>query len=816
MGFNHSHAGIFPTGKDDGIAGCLKQFKNDDKNLGYTKYCIEESPYSTYFVPQIRLRMQTCGFISCWTKLHDFSYNGECVWWATGYLAITKRFCARIAMPSNFKEDGTDDDGYIRDKHINKEGIEEEDSFKDSDGNIIDLKKFCVYDDPCALQLLQGVFDPVDTNPYYQPNHKAPSIDVSFLGSTIQSAISLFLPNKIVNNSIGCIIPPIGPNPPPYYRELKPPEATINVERICENVNTEYSKASNCVLSKVDNNFIHNAIRVGFDDALPLCHVLSALDSGERNFINSDLCANIKSQDNKDNIIDQLLDTMVLTYAHNNNDSLPLCSNSTPPCIKNIQRQNIPPNIKENIRILYGSSDKNNNIIMNNNGAFDKNNKDNQTIWGVNLGNYKDIVINLDDPSSKVSKQTTITKQTTIKDNNGEIRIIDTKISFKDNENNNTEEICAKDSKNSKWYCFKRPDPPRPKVYSCSSNLGKQFSQCQDDSHFRPHLIAQILTGSYKIQEVIESYNETSQESTDNINIAPLKKINLLGKDYNVFVTDKEYNTIPFTEDSTSKDAGTLRGTYKDGLYLTGMEYNNFKYKMGGAYICLTDPDSDIYSCSINKQNCVLAKNLDIKSTDTEIRVSNKFEDRIWPRYQKDASNDLDNPIKYFDYESPHDKLSEEDRLYLSDSICQVKDVNKETDINKIFDTKKCGMRSKTAMEHNLCIEIPKLECPAIQEANESTGHATWDKAFAGDESTGKCLDGYEPATGPLKRFCTINFNEKKAMFEPITDKMICRKTKIQQERERAEMERKERERKERERMKNKSKKNFWKRLFPW
>ena len=767
MGFNHSYAVIFPIGKDDGIAGCLKKFKNDDKILYYTKYCIEESPYSTYFVPQIRLRMQTCNLIFCWTKLHDFSKNGECVWWPTGYLVKTKRFCFRFALPSSFKENEIDDHGYIRGKHINKEGIEEADSLKDSDGNIIDLKKFCVYDDPCALQLLQGVFDPMDIDPYYQPDHKTPSIDASSLGEGIQSTILSFLsPNKVVYESIGCITPPLGPNPPPYYRELKPPEATINVERICENANTKSSKNSNCVLSKVDNNFIHNAIRVGFDDALPLCRVLNASDNGKRNYPNSGLCADIKSQ-NK--IIDDFKDVLTLQYAHDNNDSLPLCSNSAPPCI-NIQRQNIPKNIKENIRILYGSFDKNNNIVMNN--AFDENNKDNQIIWGVNLGDYEDIVINL--VGSISSKQTAkeIAEQTTIQDNNGETRTIDAKISFKDDEDNNTEEICAKDSKNSEWYCFKRADPPRPKVYSCNSNLGKELPQCQNDSHFRPHLIAQISTESYKIQEVIESYNETSQESTDDI--SPLKKINLLGKDYSVFVTDKDYNTIPFTKGSTSEDAGTLRGTYKDDLYLTGMEYNNFKYKMGGDYICLMDTDSDTYSCPINKENCVLAKNLNIKGTDEKTLVSNKFEDRIWPRYQKGASNALDNPIQYFDYESPYNKISEEDILYLSNSTCQVKDVNKETDINKIFDTKKCGMRSKTPMENNLCIKIPKLECPAIEEANESTGYATWSQAFAGDESIGKCLEGYKPAADSLKRFCIINFNEKKAMFEPISNKTTC------------------------------------------
>lgn len=720
--------------------------------------------------------MQTCTILSCWTELHDLNSQGECVWWSTGLISKTKRFCSRIALPSNLKEFGTDDHGYIRGEHINKKGKTEEDSLKDSYGNVINLPKICAYDDPFALQLLEGVVDPMDKDPYFQPNHKTPEIDkTSSLWQALGSSLSSS-PNKAVNDSIGCVIRPIGPNPPPYYKALKPSKATITVERICEKQNTDtgYSKDNDCVLSDVENNFIHNAIRVGFDDALPLCDVLNALDNGNRTYLNSNSCVDIKIQND---IID------VAALAHDNNDdSLPLCKNNAKSTCVNIQPSRYP-DIKKNVnvRVLYGVF-KNNTIIMNDNGVFDKSKKDEQKIWGVNLGDYEDIVINLDNSNFKEYEKTTIK---TIKDRNGKDHTIEARILLTDSEQYRAEEICAKETGDENWHCFNRAKPPKPQVYSCNSNLDSQSSQCENDSHFRPHLIAQISIGSYKIQGVIEPYNETSQEFSPDINISPFKNLNIAGKNYTAFVTDKNYNTIPFTGDNASKDGASLHGTYKDNknpakekaaLYLTGMEYNNLKYKMGGHYICLMDLDSSIYDCSINKKNCVLAKNLKPKEQGKEPLASNKFEDRIWPRYEQDASNDLDN--RYFDYQNPYqDITTDEDRSYLSDSICNVKDVNEATDLAAIFDIKKCSMRSKTAMEHNLCIEIPKLECPATSNADETTGYAVWSQALAGEESIGKCLDGYEPATDPLKRFCIINFNEKKAMLEPISNKMICTKS---------------------------------------
>lgn len=77
--------------------------------------------------------------------------------------------------------------------------------------------------------------------------------------------------------SYGCIEIPLGPYPPPYCHTISIP-VSPEAFQICTTdkngqiVHNMYSKSGGgCVLSDVDNNFIHNSVRVAYPNVIPVC-----------------------------------------------------------------------------------------------------------------------------------------------------------------------------------------------------------------------------------------------------------------------------------------------------------------------------------------------------------------------------------------------------------------------------------------------------------------------------------------------------------------------------------------------------------------
>ena len=94
--------------------------------------------------------------------------------------------------------------------------------------------------------------------------------------------------------------------------------------------------------------------------------------------------------------------------------------------------------------------------------------------------------------------------------------------------------------------------------------------------------------------------------------------INLAGNTFESFVTDDSFVVRPFSGPN-SPNPSSLFGRYQDNIppvsgqtinedavYLSGLEYINGQYHVGGKYACLSGSDST--KCPQNPKMCVLSK----------------------------------------------------------------------------------------------------------------------------------------------------------------------------------------------------------------
>lgn len=175
-----------PWNKRDGrdTDNCLIQFDPPEKFIGfYLKHCAERTPESSYFVPKIRIRTQSCNAFACWNQSTTLNWDGECVVWPGAYALPLLRICARVAVPevapTHLNSKGTPaDPGYTPGKHLNDVGFTEDDKLIIGDDGTqlkFDRPKLCAYSDPGLVNLVSatGVHsDLLDWNPVRQPLHK--------------------------------------------------------------------------------------------------------------------------------------------------------------------------------------------------------------------------------------------------------------------------------------------------------------------------------------------------------------------------------------------------------------------------------------------------------------------------------------------------------------------------------------------------------------------------------------------------------------------------------------------------------------------
>ena len=94
--------------------------------------------------------------------------------------------------------------------------------------------------------------------------------------------------------------------------------------------------------------------------------------------------------------------------------------------------------------------------------------------------------------------------------------------------------------------------------------------------------------------------------------------MNLAGDEFESFVTDETFKVKPFSGPN-SPNPSSLFGIYQnnilpvvgttvneDAVYMSGLEYINNKYHLGGKYACLSSPNAP--KCPVNPKVCVKTK----------------------------------------------------------------------------------------------------------------------------------------------------------------------------------------------------------------
>lgn len=575
-------------------------------------------------------------------------------------------------------------------------------SFIDADGNPFQQKmpKICVYEDFTVLDIIRGKFDLIDIMPNSQAMHYNPGTHpvVKVITSIIRFASQMkkMLPNLLlkvlsfipgldflapvldfifylinwqaellawvlenvgrINNSvgdypIGCVELPLGPYPPPFPKTLQdfPQAPTLN--NICA-YNDKPSKAKPCVPSNVKNNYINNAVRIGYDNLVPLCDNLDEedleLEDGE-----SPRCA----------MLDGGLTTASILHQSLQNDVIPACDQEgvNGLCADFLRRKHFCDitydsgdqpynfNCKAGYRLVYGLK-RGTNITkqLYYDEAIPECKQDSedacQMIWGINIGPFMDVSLKFPEREyfymtgeirKNVSMYATPFNQSTdpsaqIQDTRrkGRFDISVSRQTMEDSETGYTQEsqeICAYD----KTFpgltrvvgCVARPKPPLPmKIQNCADSDAKLTCR---STMFDPKMIVGFEAEGGDVGTIDETYGilgiqHISPSGVDD----SAAVINLAGYDVKAVATDDDFRVMPFTG-SDALSQSIITGNYKDNklpfyvyrdtvvprsgaVYLNGLAYNNQVYYGGGTKVCISKVPE--LSCTPeSEENCVLS-----------------------------------------------------------------------------------------------------------------------------------------------------------------------------------------------------------------
>lgn len=544
-----------PWNRTDGrdTDNCLLQF---DYPGNFTPFllsrCAEETPDSNYFTPKIRIRIQSCNALACWSQSSTLNWDGECVLWPTGYGLPLTRVCARIALPATPPPPGIEADtspadaGYTEGTHLNLVGFTESDNtVVGVDGQILNLSspKLCAYSDPGLVNLVSdsGVHaDAMDWNPNKQALHQTnklspiaqvleflvntlgganlPSLLANLLGmidqdsqiiKVLQSvfnaigdifkyfaiplieAIKLFgsLNSAVDSHPFGCINLPLGPFPPPFCKNLN----EISVPAVINNI---------CSIKNPNGTFNQSS-------AVPPCVV-----------------SNVRN-----NIINN---TMRVSF----NNLIPLCTGTNPDLNTCVQLNNIGPfssasgahtatvfkdfikscdsgdercfntkiplscSVKANgcdqgFRIVYaqfmGSVERLSDYFISDipdcvPGA--SNSVTCQKIWGVNIGEFVDVSAQFP-PEQKQDALSLVPIKSplfTLKDNNGKSRTLYISVSNTTTDKQDPENICLFESGTLIGCVPRVNDSYSLATYECSSQHSN--ITCPNNTYYTPQFIA--------------------------------------------------------------------------------------------------------------------------------------------------------------------------------------------------------------------------------------------------------------------------------------------------------------------------------------
>ena len=830
--------------------------------LYYENLCAEATAESSYFTPKIRLRGQQCNAVACWTTNNTLDWDGECVTLAGGYALPLHRMCARIALPKDDDRDLEADPGYRKGKHLTFDGAEKDDAVVYSnDGSIIkiDSPKLCLYKDPSFFSIDDG-FDVMDLDPNKQSYHKTkelhPVIKVikffveaassvaqspldllgslfglmdngedgettfgsvmkdlmSFLGDVIEWVGSLLIKfldeigqiNRAVDaKNYGCVNLPLGPFPPPYCEQVVPFFQVATTSNICpKNSAGDFVQSTGnnpCVVSTVNNNFVHNSVRVGYENLLPLCR---------KNPMTTDSCVVIEN-------LGAFSSAAALHASTAFKDVIKHCDDAVvgAPCIKTMWPHtcSVTSNgCQAGFRIVYGEKlggtltakqyfrDDLNDCPSSSSATC-------QEIWGVNMGEFVDISLSF--PSIQTSSDiaplagsfTLVDKgNRTAYFNSSIVRVsaFNSTYSFTQEPN----QLCVFGG-DIVVGCSDRVKSSGAKIYDCgSSSTGISCST----SYFAPKFIVSYSENDNATSALIEPLSVYN--SSTNIN----SFINLAGNEFESFVTNDEFITKPFSGINAPNPSSRF-GVYQDNIlpfaggvvnddavYIRGLEYINGSYHLGGKYACLTSVNGK--RCPEDIEMCVLTKLLN-KDTVRCSLLSSKASlygglsvcigaqgscavvDSV-SRISGGIINirDCGAQGKCYDGGIELCKVSQDaaDRQDPSASLGKVLAASNfydpsssssyagaPTGVAINYDSDKYGLRSKTSVELGLCTIVPQATCAAEGNYSEENGYAYWPETPLGAQATGTCPSGWH-ANLPLKRYC-IPFPQTKTFgFEPL------------------------------------------------
>ncbi|MGV2333229.1 MAG UNVERIFIED_CONTAM: hypothetical protein LVR18_03570 [Planctomycetaceae bacterium] len=602
--------------------------------------------------------------------------------------------------------------------------------------------------------------------------------------------------NNVVAAAIGCVMVPLGPNPPPYCSPMASPPPLPKIQEICPTVILNGSittlaptQTQKCVNSKLENNAIHNVVRVGFDESLPLCK--KGQEPG-------DTCVKIFGSTTSSVLHSMTSYTNPTTGRKTYLDIIPVCSTLAPtkgPCVISptlITKCKADPLwCSKGVRIVYANQAGD---VSFPNDYYDSTVQDCditknslcQSVWGVNIGDFVDIATQFPTfessyKSSPLNSPISLLKDSTVNTLKVKASIVRKDTTLDSLHTIEPEMICVYDVRNSKEMmvgCVPRASMPKPSVYKCGSS--PSGTSCVS-SNTQPRMVVRAQIGKYATEGPVTVVTNSVSES----------RINLAGYDYDSFVTDSNYAQKPFSG-PRSINPLSIYGIYKDNkapydsngnaiknvVYLNGLEYYNGKYTRGGRLSCLSGYKFEDCLTGKSNENCVRTSlvNKDfVKCTNFHTNILGKYQGISvcstlqLKTYKPSATVKLPGALSGTQNISVFKEASSGRYCYTyngyeaNGELCTIGYTSavRETpspifgDIlapNQYYNYTRTAsinqdvlaVRNKTAIEQGLCISVPELpKCAAISSSNApANGNATWLETRSGEIATGQCLPG--------------------------------------------------------------------------
>jgi hypothetical protein len=634
---------------------------------------------------------------------------------------------------------------------------------------------------------------------------------ISWVGGAMQGFLQeVGQINRVVDNtSYGCVNIPMGPYPPPFCKQAAPIFQVAEVQNICVNGNNGFPVSSvanaECHVSTIQNNYIRNSIRVGYEDLLPLCK------NGE-NPNTTDKCVRIDN-------LGAFSSATGLHTATARRDIIKHCSNAVAgaPCVESMISHSCSVSAHgcgDGFRVVYGQNlggvvtpvpyyrDDIPDCPSSGSAMC-------QEIWGINIGEFADISVTF--PKEQESFDILpVSHNFSLVDKNDRTASFSASIVRVANFDpvfdftQSPKQICVFEGEFVVG-CLDRASIFRPKIYECANSPNPNISCIS--SYFAPEFIVSYESGNDSTTAVIEPESVYNPGGINN-------KINLAGDSFESFVTDDSFAVKPFSGPN-SPNPSSLYGKYQDNIalisgqtinedavYMEGLEYINGKYHLGGKYACLST--TDIVKCPQNPKMCVLAKllNSDLVACSTFFSKSIDHGGISLCRADQTATctvidllprkmggtvpiRSCPGNIKCYDGTKELCQISQ----VTSDRINPLPSLGTTLSDNQYYDTVTAGpypnsplgnaanydqetqgIRDKTPLELGLCVSVPQGVCPSENTPNIDTGYATWPSGELEQNVIGTCAIHRTPknSQSDLVRKCIANSDTQSFNLEPI------------------------------------------------